>query len=153
MPTAGAALRSRLIVAGSFSISRARVDDRRRAWSRRRTGSAAARRQVAQDAPDVGQEAHVQHPVGLVEDEHLEALQRRVGLAEVVEQPARGGHDDVDAPAERVLLRAHAHAAEHRGARQRSVHGQRFEVLLDLGGQLARRGQDEGAGGAARLVR
>ena len=29
-------------------------------------------RQVAQDLPDVGQEAHVEHPVGLVQHQDLE---------------------------------------------------------------------------------
>ena len=29
-------------------------------------------RQQVDDAPDVGQEAHVEHPVGLVEDEDLD---------------------------------------------------------------------------------
>ena len=45
--------------------------------------------QVAQDPADVGQEAHVEHPVGLVEHQVLDAGELRVGRAEVVEQPAR----------------------------------------------------------------
>ena len=46
------------------------------------------RRQVAQHAADVRQEAHVEHPVGFVEHEELEAGQLRVRRAEVIEQPA-----------------------------------------------------------------
>ena len=41
----------------------------------------------------------------------------RVRRAEMIEQPARRADDDVDAAAERVLLRAHADAAEDRGGR------------------------------------
>ena len=112
----------------------------------------AARGQVPEDPLDVGEEAHVQHAVGLVEHEDLEALEPRVGEAEVVEQAAGSGHDHVDAGAKRVLLRAHAHAPEDGGARERGVHGQRAQVLVDLGGQLAGGGEDEGAGGAPGLA-
>jgi hypothetical protein len=110
------------------------------------------RRDVPQDALDVGQEAHVEHAVGLVEDEHLEAPQRRVGMAEVVEEAAGGRDDHVDTRAERVLLGAHADAAENRRARHRGVHGQRREVLVDLGAQLARGREDERPRRAPRLV-
>ena len=44
---------------------------------------------MAQNATDVWQESHVQHPVRFVKDEDFEARQLRVRRAEVVEQPAR----------------------------------------------------------------
>ena len=44
---------------------------------------------VPQDAPDVGQKPHVEHAVGLVEHEVLQAGQFRVRAAEMIEQPAR----------------------------------------------------------------
>ena len=104
-----------------------------------------------QDALDVGQEAHVEHAVGLVEHEHLQARERRGGVAEVVEQPARRRHDHVDARAQRVLLRSHADAAEHRGARDGRVHRELREVRVDLRGQLARGCQDQRPRGAPGL--
>ena len=51
-------------------------------------------------------------------------VELRVRRAHVIEQPARRRDDDVDAAAERVLLRAHADAAEHRRAGDRRVHGE-----------------------------
>ena len=52
-------------------------------------------------------------------------LELRVPGAQVIEQPARRRDDHVDAAAERVLLRAHADAAEHGRAGDRRVHGER----------------------------
>ena len=44
---------------------------------------------LAQDALDVGQEAEVEHLVGLVEHQHGDAAQLQVALLGEVEQPAR----------------------------------------------------------------
>ena len=80
------------------------------------------------------------------------AVELRVRLREVIEQAARRRDDDVDAAAERVLLRAHADAAEDRRAGDRRVHGEVVEVLEDLRRQLARRREHQRARRAARLV-
>ena len=42
-----------------------------------------------QHAADVGQEAHVEHAIGLVEHEVLQAAELGVRRPEVIEQPAR----------------------------------------------------------------
>ena len=125
IPTAGADWRSQVDRRpGSRSISRDSaaigggiVALKKSVWR--------AVRQVAQHPADVGEEAHVEHPVGLVEHEVLEAGQLRVRVPEVIEQPAGRRDDHVDAAAERVLLRAHADAAEHRRAGDRRVDRQR----------------------------
>src|SRR5207244_7048896 len=52
---------------------------------------------------------------------------------------------------ERVLLRPHRHASENRRRLDGGMHGKLASVVLDLRGELARRGDDERAGGAARL--
>ena len=125
--------------------------DRRR-HRRRKEQRLAARRQVLENPADVREEAHVEHPVGLVEDEDLEPLQLRVGKAEVVEQPSGGRDQDVGARAERVLLGPHRHAAEDGGGREGRVDGELLGVFLDLRRQLARRREDEGARDPALLV-
>ena len=107
---------------------------------------------MTQHLLDVRQEAHVEHPVGFVEHEVLEAGQLRVRLAEVIEQPARRRDDHVDAAPERMLLRTHADAAEDRRAGDRRVHGEVLQVLVDLRRQLARRREHERARDAARAV-
>ena len=109
-------------------------------------------RQVTHHLADVRQEAHVEHPVGFVEHQDLELVELAVGRLQVFEQAARRRDDDVDAAAERVLLRAVAHAAEDGGAGDRRVHGQVAQVVQDLRRQLARRREHERARRAARLV-
>ena len=109
-------------------------------------------REPAEDAADVGEEAHVEHAVGLVEHQHLEAVEADIGMLHVVEEPAGRGDDDVHATAEGGLLRAHADAAEHRGALDGREAGEIAEIGLDLRGQLARGRDHERARGAARLV-
>ncbi len=46
--------------------------------------------------PDVREETHIEHLVGLVEDQDLQVGQVDCSLADMVEQPPRAGHDDVD---------------------------------------------------------
>ena len=111
-----------------------------------------ARRQVAQHAPDVGQEAHVEHPVGLVQHEVLDAGELCVGGPEVVEQPARRRDQHVHPGPERVLLRPHPDAAEDRRAGDGGVHGELVQLLENLRRQLARRREHQRAGGAAALI-
>jgi hypothetical protein len=106
-------------------------------------------RELLQDALDVRQEAHVQHAIGLVEHQHLEAVEPGVGHAHVVEQPAGRCDDDVHAAPEGRLLRAHAHAAEDGRAGQPRVAGELAAMLVDLGRELAGGGDDQGARDAA----
>ena len=110
------------------------------------------RRDVLQHAADVGQESHVEHPIGFVQHEVLQAAELRIRRAEVIEQPAGRGDDDVDAAAEGVLLRPHADAAEDGRRGQRRVHREVVEVFDNLRRQLARRREHERARGAARLT-
>ena len=107
---------------------------------------------VTQHLLDVGEEAHVEHPVGFVEHEVLEAGQLGVRLAEVIEQATRCGNDHVHAAPERVLLRTHADATEHGGAGDRCVDGEVLQVLVDLRREFARRREHERPGDAARTV-
>ena len=71
--------------------------------------------QVAQHSTDVGQKAHVEHPVGFVEHQKLQTVQLGVVRSEMIEQAARRADDDVDAAAEGVFLGTHADAAEYGG--------------------------------------
>ena len=71
-------------------------------------------RQDREDLADVADEAHVQHPVRLVEDEDLDAGQVDRALAEVVEQAAGRGDDDLGTGAEGADLRVEADAAVDR---------------------------------------
>ena len=60
---------------------------------------------LAQDAFDVGQEAEVEHLVGLVEHQDGDAAQLQMALLGQVEQPAWRADHDVGARAQRIDLR------------------------------------------------
>jgi hypothetical protein len=91
----------------------------------------------------VGQEAQVEHLVGLVEHERVHVGQvERLAVGEV-DEPAGRADDDVDPRLEGLELRVvadaavdrqHAHAAAARGE---------VEVVGDLDRELARRGHDQ----------
>jgi hypothetical protein len=78
-------------------------------------------RQALDDAADVADEAHVEHAVGFVEHQGLHLRQVDGALAEVVEQAAGRGDQDVDATAQGLDLRVDADAAEHGEAAQAGV--------------------------------
>ena len=90
--------------------------------------------------------------IGLVENEILEMAHPRITRPHVIQQPSWRGDDHVDAALERVFLRAHAHAAEDRRARDRGVDGQRVEIFENLRRELAGRRKDERASRTPRLV-
>ena len=131
---------------GSVRMPSARRGDLRRDRGREEQ-RLAPRRQRPDHASDVVDEAHVEHPVGLVEDEHLEPVEADEALAHEVEQAAGGGDQDVDARRHRPDLRVLADAAEDHGAAQLQVAAVDGEAGLDLSRELAGRGQHEGAAG------
>jgi hypothetical protein len=99
----------------------------------------------------VGQEAHVEHAVGLVEHEELHAIELHRALAHVIEEPAGRGGEDVDALDEVLALFPVAHAAINQPAAKICVAGELEEALVRLLGQFARGLKDEAArAGASR---
>ena len=80
--------------------------DRRR-HRRREEERLPPRREVLEHPADVRQEAHVEHAVGLVEDQDLHARAAR-SAARGGRAGGRRGHQHVDAAAERLLLGAHS---------------------------------------------
>ena len=98
-----------MIVTGSRRIVVGELADRGR-HRRREHQRLALGRQRREDAADVGQEAHVEHAVGLVEHQDLEAGEIDVAEAHVVEQAARRRDHDLGPGAQRPLLRPHVDA-------------------------------------------
>ena len=86
---------------------------RHRRREQQRLTSARGRRQRRDDAPDIGPEPHVHHPIRFVEHEQLDPREIGVLLPEMVDQAAGGRHDDVDAGFEGALLTAEIDATVH----------------------------------------
>ncbi len=104
-----------------------------------------SRRALRDDAVDRRAEAHVEHAVGLVEDEDLDVAERQVAAADQVLEPAGGGDDDVGAARLTGLL-LDPDAAVDRAHLEGAGVGDRVAGLDDLGGELTRRGEDQGRG-------
>ena len=107
-------------------------------------GVDAAGGQVAFDLKHVREKTHGQHPVGFVEDEHFEGIQREGAPEQVIEDPAGCADDDVRAALERVHLRAVAHPAIDRDRAEARTGEERFSGLGDLFGKFTGGDQDEG---------
>ena len=102
-------------------------------------------REGCDDAFDGFCEAHVEHLIGLVEDECLELGEVAEVLGDEVEQSAGGCDDDVDAGFEGLDLVELADAAEDGCDGRVLVATEGFEAGGDLGGELAGGGEDEDA--------
>ncbi len=110
-------------------------------------------RELAEDGLDVVGETHVEHLVGLVEDDVADLRQRQAAAAQVVQGPPRGGHDHVHPAVEGLELVVDGLAAvdrEHGDAEGLAVAVHR---LGDLHRQLPGGDQDQGRGrGPARAL-
>ena len=104
---------------------------------RREQQALALRWNQRNDAFQVGQKTHVEHAVGLVEDEDLHLAEVHSLLLHVVKQAAGGGDEDFHASHQRLGLRLHVHAAIHHGRAQRQVFAVTLHRFMHLGGEFA----------------
>ncbi|MFO0637363.1 MAG: hypothetical protein U0168_31445 [Nannocystaceae bacterium] len=95
-------------------------------------------RQRGDDPLHVGHEALVEHAVGLVEHEDLDAAQIDLAATVQIEQPSRRGDEDVDALGQLAQLRCLGDAAEDHRVPQIEVLAVGLEAGADLGRELAR---------------
>ena len=97
-----------------------------------------------EDAVDLGPEAHVQHPVGLVEDEDANRSERHETPLEEVVEPPRSCDEDLGAPGV-LRLTTDGGSTVDGGDAQVAGCGKRLQVGDDLGGELACRDEHERA--------
>ena len=90
-------------------------------------------------------EAHVEHGVGLVQDQKFNPLQRQQALVAQVQQPSWRGHEHIGPFAELGDLTVLAYAPKNQGGANLDVLGVRLDVLVNLGGQFPCRGEHEHA--------
>jgi hypothetical protein len=108
----------------------------------------ALRRRLGDDPAHRRFEAHVEHAVGLIEDEDADLRERDNAARDQVLEAARGGDDDVGA-AGGGALRAEADAAVDGGDSQLASLGDGAQLLDDLARQLAGGCQDQCRDGSA----
>ena len=104
-------------------------------------------RRALHDGFDVIDEAHVQHAVGFVQDQHFQVVQHRSAGVQVVEQTAGGGNQHIQRTLQGLELVGVRHAT-HDGGHTQTLHVTTVGVgsLGHLHGQLTGRGQHQHAG-------
>ena len=106
-----------------------------------------ARRQLADDRPDVVDEPHVEHAVGFVEHEDLDPIELDGAKLHQVAQPARRRDQHVDAADQIADLTIDRHAADGERHARPHMPAVGLEAVDDLRGQFARRAQHQHAAG------
>ncbi|MCB9533683.1 MAG: hypothetical protein H6698_05120 [Myxococcales bacterium] len=143
----GRRLRRHLDAHGVVEKARRELGDRTR-HRRREEQVLPLGRQHAEHAPDVVDEPHVEHAVRLVEDEEVHATEVDEAAPDEVEEATRGRDQDVERLLQLADLRVLVDAAEDDHGADGQVAAVRDEAVADLGGQLARRREDERADAA-----
>ena len=105
----------------------------------------ARKRHQFADALDVGDETHVEHAVGFVDDEEFDAGQKKSAALGVVEQAARGRDQHVDAAGQLGVLVAERDAADQQRDVELLAGAVFVEMLFDLRGEFARRLENQRA--------
>src|ERR1035438_8993763 len=107
--------------------------------------------QYREDAADCGQEPHVEHAVGFVEDERLDVTQIGEFAVGEILQASGSGDDQRRTGAQPLDLSFFRYAANHEGGLGHGFGTQLFVLFVDLHGQLARWQQDQSIGLDRRL--
>ena len=107
-------------------------------------------REGGDDAAHVADEPHVEHAVGLVQDQDLQAPEIDVAPLHEIEKPPRRGHENIDTAAQPLLLRLEADPAVDDRRVEPQVAAVDPQRLADLKSQLARGRQNQGPQPAAR---
>ena len=106
--------------------------------------------EVRNDSADIGNEAHIQKPVGLVEHQMAHFPETHHALAHKVDKPSRGGDQDFRAAGQGLSLRPKGCAAEDAETAGFTPCREAADFRLDLGSQFSgwSKNQRPGAPGA-----
>ena len=108
---------------------------------------------LADDAADVGQKAHVQHAVAFVQNQGLQVREFHDPLAHVIKQAAGRRHHHIRTGAQGGDLRAFTDAAKNDGGAQRQMARIGAQVFFHLRGEFAGGGEHQDARTRGALCR
>src|SRR5690606_32745829 len=100
-------------------------------------------RQQTHDTVEVGQKAHVEHAVRLVQNKNTDLAQVYILLLDMIEQPAGRCDKNLATTAKGIALGPDIHTTEHHSRTQRRGLAVSDDAVRNLISQLARRRQDE----------
>ena len=147
LPDAGQLAGSALLLGdldpgGILQVPPSDAEDARREGGRKQSCLPLFRR-LRDDGVDVFCKPHVEHLVGLVEDQHLDVLQIERRPAKVIERASRRGDNHFGAASQRADLVIHRSTAIKRHHRQVAALRVLVQRLCDLHRQLPRRHEHE----------
>lgn len=119
-----------------------------RSYGGREKQGLALRRNLRQHPFDVGDEAHIEHPVHLVENEDLYLIQVDESLLHQVEQPTGSGHENIDPTVQGTDLAGLVDPAEDHGMAEEKKASISLNAFPDLRCEFAGGGENEGPGGS-----
>ena len=88
---------------------------------------------------NIANEAHVEHAIGLVENQNIDFVEMHGALLMKIKQAARCGHKNIEALAQHSFLRINVYAAEHNARAQILIRAIGFDAVLYLRGEFAGR--------------
>ena len=103
------------------------------------------RRQQFADLFDIRDKAHVEHAVGFVDHQDLDAHQHDAATAEMIQQPTGGGDQHIDAAIKFSHLIIHRDAADQQRHVELVIDAVFLEALCDLCRQFTCRREDQRA--------
>ena len=92
-----------------------------------------------EDTFDIGDEPHIQHPVGLIHHHDFNCRQHQLAAFEMIQKPPGCGNQDIDATINQAVLVLEADATNQERHREFLEFRIGFEILGHLGGQFPRR--------------
>ena len=107
---------------------------------------------IGDDLADRAEEAEVKHLVGFIQDQNFGFLEADRALAQVVDQTAGRGHQNIDAGRQGADLRAHLGAAEDHGDIGPIALAVDGEILGDLAGEFTGRRQHQNPATPTRRI-
>jgi len=88
-------------------------------------------------------ETHVEHAIGLIEDEDLDLGKVQSTLPDVVEESTGRGHENIDTATETVDLGMDSDATENDSGGELKTFAIGRDTFPDLGGEFTGRGENE----------
>src|SRR6185369_4575250 len=104
------------------------------------------RGEAAENKAEIGDKAHVEHPVCLVNDQDLNMAERIDLLFEIIYQTARRSDNDVGAFEQGIFLEHVIDAAVDRLDRKAALLAKQLRILVDLDDQFTCRSKDKRPG-------
>src|SRR5206468_5620991 len=102
-------------------------------------------RNVGNDRAHIMEKSHVEHSIGLIENQKFNAVQTQVPLTQQVEQTARCCHENIGPFSQVVDLAIYRYSSQNYAGPERQITSIRAQAGVDLQCKLSSRSKHKGA--------